>query len=360
MSATGQRVHDVILRGGRTLRLRPPSERDADAVRRFLTELSPTSMRLRFHGARRVDDAMVASFLDPDWTSDGVLLATAVGADESDRVIGLATLFPPARPAPGGGVVRRGRRPPGRWNRNTAARADRRRGRQGGDRALRRRGAAREPADAAGLRRLGLRGQPHRRWRGDPRRLPDPLRRALPRGGGLPRSHRCRAVAVACPRAGLGGRRRRVRARRVDRWRRLPEHRRGRLHRIGLPGQPLRRARRRAPGARLGRRAARAHRSGGHRGAVGRRPGRGRRGARRRREGGVRDLGRIRRNGADRREGRGRPARPRPLARCTHGRPELPRRLRRRDEDERNVLAPPVRAGQRRPSRRRAAPLASR
>ena len=71
MSATGQRVHDVILRGGRTLRLRPPSDADADAVRRFLTELSPTSMRLRFHAARRVDDAMVASFLDPDWTSEG-------------------------------------------------------------------------------------------------------------------------------------------------------------------------------------------------------------------------------------------------------------------------------------------------
>jgi acetate---CoA ligase (ADP-forming) len=93
MSATGQRVHDVILRGGRTLRLRPPSEDDAGAVRRFLTELSPTSMRLRFHGARRVDDAMVASFLDPDWTSEGVLLATALGADESDRVIGLASFI---------------------------------------------------------------------------------------------------------------------------------------------------------------------------------------------------------------------------------------------------------------------------
>ena len=72
MSATGQRVHDVILRGGRTLRLRPPSERDADAVRRFLTELSPASMRLRFHGARRVDDAMVEDFLDPDWSSQGI------------------------------------------------------------------------------------------------------------------------------------------------------------------------------------------------------------------------------------------------------------------------------------------------
>jgi acyl-CoA synthetase (NDP forming)/RimJ/RimL family protein N-acetyltransferase len=90
MSATGPRVHDVILRGGRTLRLRPPNEADTGGVRRFLTELSPTSMRLRFHGTRRVDDAMVSSFLDPDWSDEGILLATAVGADESDRVIGIA------------------------------------------------------------------------------------------------------------------------------------------------------------------------------------------------------------------------------------------------------------------------------
>ena len=90
MSATGQRVHDVILRGGRTLRLRPPSEADAEAMRRFLTDLSPASMRMRFHGTRRVDDAMVAAFLDPDWIDEGILLATAVGEDESDRVIGTA------------------------------------------------------------------------------------------------------------------------------------------------------------------------------------------------------------------------------------------------------------------------------
>jgi acetate---CoA ligase (ADP-forming) len=91
MSATGQRVHDVILRGGRTLRLRPPNEGDADAVRTFLTDLSPASMRLRFHGARRVDDAMVEGFLDPDWRSEGVLIAVAAGADETDRVVGIAS-----------------------------------------------------------------------------------------------------------------------------------------------------------------------------------------------------------------------------------------------------------------------------
>src|SRR5689334_285161 len=90
MSATGQRVHDVILRGGRTLRLRPPTDADAEGVRRLLTGLSADSMRMRFHGTRRVDDAMVASFLDPDWDAEGVLLATAVGEDEGDRIIGVA------------------------------------------------------------------------------------------------------------------------------------------------------------------------------------------------------------------------------------------------------------------------------
>jgi acyl-CoA synthetase (NDP forming)/RimJ/RimL family protein N-acetyltransferase len=47
-------------------------------------------MRMRFHGTRRVDDAMVESFLDPDWIDEGILLATGVGEDESDRVIGIA------------------------------------------------------------------------------------------------------------------------------------------------------------------------------------------------------------------------------------------------------------------------------
>src|SRR4029079_10697210 len=90
MSATGQRVHDVILRGGRTLRLRPPSEADAEAMLCCRTDLAQASMRWRFHGTRRVDDAMVAAFLDPDWIDEGILLATAVGEDESDRVIGTA------------------------------------------------------------------------------------------------------------------------------------------------------------------------------------------------------------------------------------------------------------------------------
>ena len=52
--------------------------------------------------------------------------------------------------------------------------------------------------------------------------------------------------------------------------------------------------------------------------------------------------------GPGRSTGRGRPARTRPLARRAHGRAELPRRVRRRARAERDVRAPPVRAGERR------------
>ena len=45
-------VEDVILRDGRTLRLRPPVEADVDAVVAFLESLSAESRHYRFHGAR--------------------------------------------------------------------------------------------------------------------------------------------------------------------------------------------------------------------------------------------------------------------------------------------------------------------
>ena len=44
------RVRDVILRDGSTLRLRPPSHADLDALTRFFGGLSTASMFLRFHG----------------------------------------------------------------------------------------------------------------------------------------------------------------------------------------------------------------------------------------------------------------------------------------------------------------------
>jgi acetyl coenzyme A synthetase (ADP forming)-like protein len=70
---------DVILRDGGTLRLRPPIAGDAEAVLEFFAGLSPESLALRFHGARRVDEALVAPFLDPDWTDRGALLGCLDG-----------------------------------------------------------------------------------------------------------------------------------------------------------------------------------------------------------------------------------------------------------------------------------------
>src|SRR3954453_13927565 len=76
---------DVILRDGGTLRLRPPAAADADAVLRFLEELSERSAYLRFHGIPRLDRAVVESLLEPDWDETGSLAGWL-----GDRVVGLA------------------------------------------------------------------------------------------------------------------------------------------------------------------------------------------------------------------------------------------------------------------------------
>jgi acetyl coenzyme A synthetase (ADP forming)-like protein len=70
---------DVILRDGGTLRLRPPGADDAEAVLAFFSGLSPDSLGLRFHGARRVNEALVAPFLDPDWIERGALVGCLDG-----------------------------------------------------------------------------------------------------------------------------------------------------------------------------------------------------------------------------------------------------------------------------------------
>jgi len=74
ISEAGVGAVDVILRDGGTLRLRAPVAADAEAVLSFFEALSPESLSLRFHGARRVDRALVEPFLDPDWTERGALL----------------------------------------------------------------------------------------------------------------------------------------------------------------------------------------------------------------------------------------------------------------------------------------------
>ena len=76
---------DVILKDGGTLRLRPPVAADADAVIAFLEGLSERSLYLRFHGIRRVDQALAESLLDPDWVETGSLAGWL-----GDHIVGIA------------------------------------------------------------------------------------------------------------------------------------------------------------------------------------------------------------------------------------------------------------------------------
>jgi acetyl coenzyme A synthetase (ADP forming)-like protein len=86
MPAQVDEAVDVILRDGGTLRLRPPSAADREAILAFFQELSAGSLALRFHGARRVGPELVEPYLDPDWTDCGALLGSL-----EDEVVALAS-----------------------------------------------------------------------------------------------------------------------------------------------------------------------------------------------------------------------------------------------------------------------------
>jgi acetyl coenzyme A synthetase (ADP forming)-like protein len=77
---------DVILRDGGTLRLRPPTADDADALVAFFEHLSDRSLYLRFHGSRHVSLQLVEPDLDPDWVERGALVGTL-----GERVVALAS-----------------------------------------------------------------------------------------------------------------------------------------------------------------------------------------------------------------------------------------------------------------------------
>jgi acetate---CoA ligase (ADP-forming) len=79
---------DVILRDGRTLRLRPPTHADVEALLDFFSGLSAESMYQRFHGSLRVTPQFVESFVDPDWDDVGSLIGTL--GDDGNRVVALA------------------------------------------------------------------------------------------------------------------------------------------------------------------------------------------------------------------------------------------------------------------------------
>ncbi|HEY3071001.1 MAG TPA: GNAT family N-acetyltransferase [Gaiellaceae bacterium] len=83
-------VRDVILREGRTLRLRPPTAADADSVLALFERLSERSLYFRFHGHPRVNPALVAPFLEPDWADRGSLVGV-VENEGVERVLAIAS-----------------------------------------------------------------------------------------------------------------------------------------------------------------------------------------------------------------------------------------------------------------------------
>jgi len=80
---------DVILRDGRTLRLRAPRRTEADGLLEFFRGLSEQSLYRRFHGFPQVGEQLVEPLLEPDWNERGALLATLV-EDDRESVVAVA------------------------------------------------------------------------------------------------------------------------------------------------------------------------------------------------------------------------------------------------------------------------------
>ena len=80
---------DVILRDGRTLRLRPPRQVDAARLLGFFRSLSEQSLYLRFHGFPSLDARLVEQLLEPDWGERGALLGE-LADDGGEQVVAVA------------------------------------------------------------------------------------------------------------------------------------------------------------------------------------------------------------------------------------------------------------------------------
>jgi acetyl coenzyme A synthetase (ADP forming)-like protein len=80
---------DVILRDGRTLRLRPPRREDASALLEFFGSLSEQSRYLRFHGFPALGPRVVEPLLEPDWVERGALLG-ALTDETGEHVVAVA------------------------------------------------------------------------------------------------------------------------------------------------------------------------------------------------------------------------------------------------------------------------------
>ena len=84
-----QDVVDVILRGGETLRLRPPRASDTNEILDFFRELSTRSLYLRFHGFPQLGAEIAEQLVDPNWTERGALVGT-FAEDGRERVVAVA------------------------------------------------------------------------------------------------------------------------------------------------------------------------------------------------------------------------------------------------------------------------------
>ena len=86
-TAAGDSV-DVILRDGGTLRLRPPTSADSEALLEFYRALSSQSLHRRFHGLPNLRPQLVESLLEPDWVERGALLG-ALADEGGERVVAI-------------------------------------------------------------------------------------------------------------------------------------------------------------------------------------------------------------------------------------------------------------------------------
>jgi acetate---CoA ligase (ADP-forming) len=82
-------VVDVILRGGETLRLRPPRESDTEEILEFFRTLSERSLYLRFHGFPRLGPEVAEQLVDPNWSERGALVGTFV-ENGRERIVAIA------------------------------------------------------------------------------------------------------------------------------------------------------------------------------------------------------------------------------------------------------------------------------
>ena len=88
MATTAGASVDVILRDGGTLRLRPPTAADGEALLDFYRALSSQSLYRRFHGLPNLRPQLVESLLEPDWTERGALLG-ALADEDGERIVAI-------------------------------------------------------------------------------------------------------------------------------------------------------------------------------------------------------------------------------------------------------------------------------